>query len=255
MSSYGLWLSAAGMKVSDHRQAVLTNNMANASTTGFKQDLAIVSQRPAERFENAAPPGLSAPYLDALPGGVNVRPSQHDFTQGPIEHTDKPLDVAIQGKGFFAVTDGTATRYTRDGEFARNRAGELVLSAGNGRWKVLSDTGTPILLDEKSGPANIRGDGTVRTGDAVAARLRLVEPANYDRLRKVGENLFEAAGTEMKPIDTILAPGSREGSNFDVMPGLASMIEVSRAYQLNATMMQLQDQLVGQAVSRIASVA
>lgn len=255
MSSYGLWLSAAGMKVSDHRQAVLTNNMANANTTGFKQDLAIVSQRPPERLENATPPGLSARFLDALPGGVNVRPSQHDFTQGPIERTDKPLDVAIQGKGFFAVTDGTTTRYTRNGEFARNRAGELVLSAGDGRWKVLSDAGASILLDEEAGPANIRGDGTVRTGDVVVARLGLFEPENYNRLRKVGENLFEATGTEMNPIDTALVPGSREGSNFDVMPGLASMIEVSRAYQLNATMLQIQDQLVGQAVSRIARVA
>lgn len=255
MSSYGMWLSAAGMKVNDHRQAILTNNMANANTTGFKQDLAVVRQRVTESRENGALPGYTLMALEGLPGGIDVRPPKHDFTQGPIERTDKPMDVAIQGPGFFAVTDGTVTRYTRDGEFTRNKTGELVLAAGNGKWKVLSDAGAPILLPEEGGTPSIRADGSVREGDNLVARLSTVEPQDYGKLRKVGENLFEALGTEMTPVATGLASGSRESSNFDVMPGLASMIEVSRAYQLNATMIQLQDQMVGQAVSRIARVA
>lgn len=255
MSTYGLWLSAAGMKVNDHRQSILTNNLANANTTGFKHDLAVITQRSIESRENPAQPGLSAQALEGLSGGFHVRPSHISFVQGPIENTSRPLDVAIRGNGFFTVSDGTVTRYTRDGEFTRNDKGDLVLAAGNGRWKVLSKEGHPIRLSENGKPASIRADGTVREGDAVVAVLGFAEPENQGKLRKVGENLFEPFGTVMRPVDVNVVPGARESSNFDVMKGLASMIAVSRAYQLNATMIQLQDQMSAQAVSRIARVA
>ena len=255
MSTYGLWLSAAGMKLNDYRQTVLTNNVANADTTGFKHDLAVFTQRSIESRENPGQPGLSAPGLSGLSGGVHVRPSYINFAQGRIERTDRPLDVAIRGEGFFTVSDGEVTRYTRDGEFARNTTGELVLAAGGGRWRVLSDGGSPILLSEEGGPASIGADGTVRVGETVIAVLGVAKPEDQTRLRKVGENLFEPVDTTMQPVEANLAARSRELSNFDIMKGLASMIAVSRAYQLNATMIQLQDQLSAQAVSRIARVA
>lgn len=255
MSTYGLWLSAAGMKLNDHRQTVLTNNVANADTTGFKHDLAIFTQRSIESRENPTAPGLSAPGLAGLSGGVHVRPSFISFAQGPIVRTDRPLDVAIKGEGFFTVSNGDVTRYTRDGEFARNKRGELVLAAGDGRWRVLGDDGAPIVLSEDGKPASIRSDGTVREGEEVIAVLGMAKPEDLTRLRKVGENLFEPVGTPMSPVETNLVEGSRESSNFDVMKGLASLIAVSRAYQLNATMIQLQDQMSAQAVSRIARVA
>ncbi len=255
MSSYGLWLSAAGMKVNQHRQTLLANNMANANTTGFKHDLAIVSRRRIE--SESASGGLSCahPVLDDLPGGLSVRPTYHNFAQGPIESTGKPLDIAIEGDGFFVVSDGTDTRYTRDGEFAINEAGELVLTSGNGRWKVLDDAGTPIVLDETGGKLSVSEDGTIRQGRTVVATLGLMTTEDKKSLRKVGENLFEAKGAEMASIDGNFRPESREGSNFDVMTGLATMIEAQRAYQLNATMLQLQDHLIGQAVGTVGRMA
>lgn len=252
MSSYGMYLSAAGMKLNDHRQTLVANNMANANTTGFKRDLDIVMAR---RMERDAMPGgfrFAHPVLDGLAGGLNVRPTHTSFAQGPIEDTERPLDVAIRGEGFFTVSDGKVTRYTRDGEFTRNATGELVLSAGNGRWRVLSDDGAPIVLDAAGGRVSIRADGTVRQGDEVVAKLNIVTTENKQALRKVGENLFDAGDAEMVAADPELVPEAREASNYDVMRGLASMVEVSRAYQLNATMIQLQDQITGQAVSRIA---
>src|SRR3972149_5037155 len=101
MSSYGLWLSAAGMKVNEHRQTLLANNMANAQTTGFKHDLAVVMQRQVESKEGASGLPFAQPVLDGLPGGVNVRPTHYSREDGPIEWTGKPLDVAIKGEGFF----------------------------------------------------------------------------------------------------------------------------------------------------------
>ncbi|MBI4716761.1 MAG: flagellar hook-basal body protein [Planctomycetes bacterium] len=254
MSSYGLWLSAAGMKVNDLRQTIHANNLANAQTTGFKQDLAVVRQRRVASEETPGGMSFAHPVLDGLAGGVNVRPVYHSFTPGPIEHTGKPLDVALQGKGFFAVSDGKVTRYTRDGEFARSRAGELVLAAGDGRWKVLAEGGAPIVLSETGGAVSISAGGDVRQGALAAGKLAVFAAADEQGLRKTGENLFDAGEVEMTPLEARLIPEAREESNYDVMTGLATMIEASRAYQMNATMIQLQDQATGEAVTRVGRV-
>ena len=255
MSAYGLWLSAAGMKVNQHRQTLLANNMANANTTGFKHDLAVVTERQVESRTASGTLPYAHPVLDALAGGLNVRPTHHSFAQGPLEWTGRPLDVAIQGDGFFMVRDGDATRYTRDGEFARNPAGELVLAAAAGRFNVLADDGSPIVIDESGGQVCISPNGTVRQGEAVIGRLAVVTTADKQSLRKIGANLFDAGGAKMVPAEATLHPESREESNFDVMQGLATMIEASRAYQLNATLIQLQDQLTGQAVTTVGRIA
>jgi len=255
MSSYGIWLSAAGMKLSDHRQTLLTNNIANAQTTGFKHDLAVIMQRRVESKENASGGAFVHPVLDGLSGGFNVQPAYHDWAQGPIEPTGKPLDVAIEGDGFFTVSDGETKRYTRDGAFAMNEEGELVLTTESGRWRVLDPAGDAIRVDPTLGKVGVSGDGTIRQGNNVVGQIGLANVENRRLLRKVGENLFELTGGEAVPAKGRLVWGSLEGSNFDIMQGLATMIEASRMYQMNATMLQLQDQLTGQAVSTLGRVA
>lgn len=255
MSTYGLWLSAAGMKVNQHRQTILANNMANANTTGFKHDIAVVAQR---RVESQSSPGSSPfahPILDGIAGGIDVRPTYQNFGQGRIEKTGRPLDVAIDGDGFFAVSDGLVTRYTRDGQFTFNRQGELVLVAGEGRWRVLGEGEAPIVVDETAGKVSISEDGTIRQGPNVVAKLGLVSTEDKQSLRKIGGNLFDAGTAEMTPIKGRFEPESREESNFDIMNGLATMIEATRAYQLNATMLKLQDDLTGQAVTTVGRLA
>lgn len=255
MSSYGLWLSAAGMKVNEHRQTLLANNIANANTTGFKHDLAVVSQRPIAAKTEVG--GLTAmhPLLDGLAGGINVESTYHSFAQGRIEKTDNPLDLAIRGDGFFTVSDGETIRYTRDGQFTTNASGELVLTSGDGLWKVLDDGGTPIVLEPELGKPSVAGDGTIRQDRTEVAKLGLVSTADKQQLRKVGQNLFELVRGEMEPASGQLVSGAREESNFDALLGLAAMIEVSRAYQLNATLIQLQDQATGLAVGTLGRVA
>ncbi len=255
MSSYGLWLSAAGMKISEHRQTLHANNLANAQTTGFKRDMAVVIQRRIESSEDGAGAEYSHPVLDGLSGGVNVRPAYHDLTQGPIDNTGRPLDLAIRGDGFLTVSDGESMRYTRDGQLTVNTAGELSLANESGVWRVLDQGGAPIVVDPVGGEPIISGDGTVRQGANLIAQLELVSPTNKDALRKVGENLFESTDGEMRPADGVLVSGAREESNFNAIEGLASMIEASRAYQLNATMIQLADSMTGQAVSTLGRVA
>ena len=251
MSTYGLWLSAAGMKLADHRQTLLANNMANAHTTGFKEDLAVVMRRPVE----SAVPGMgrqfSHPVLDGMTGGLNVRPSFHNFNQGSIEGTGGAFDVAIDGEGFLAVSDGENTRYTRDGKLALNQSNELIMAAGDGLWRVVDEAGTPIAIDPELGDIRIGRDGTIRQGVEEVAKLQLVAPDDMQAMNKVGQNLFDAGDAEMTPAEATLIANSLERSNFDALSGLAQMIETSRAFQLNATMIQMQDQATGQAISRV----
>lgn len=255
MSSYGLWLSAAGMKVQDHRQSLIANNIANAETTGFKKDLAVIRQRAVESREDARGMALTHPVLDGLPGGINVRPTYQSFAQGGTEQTGRPLDVAILGEGFFSVASGDETRYTRDGEFAISADGDLVLAAGNGRWKVLDDGGSTIALDPQGVAPRIYTDGTIRQGQDVVAKLGLFTTDDMQSLRKVGENLFDAGKLEMVPIEGRLEPGARERSNVDVMPELVNMIEASRAYQLNANLLRMQDEMTGRVIQSVGRVA
>lgn len=255
MSSYGLWLSTAGMKVNEHRQTLLANNMANASTTGFKHDLAVVTERRVQSKESPDGFSFAHPVLDGMAGGINVHPTFYSSEQGSIETTGRPLDVAIRGEGFFQVSDGVDLRYTRNGEFAMNTKGELILADASGNWNVLDDTGAPIVFDPTGERPVVSQDGTIRQGNEVVARIGLVVGEDPRALRKVGQNLFELIRGEMSPAGGTLISGAREASTFDPVQGLASMIEVSRAYQLNASMIQLQDQLNGLAASTIGRLA
>lgn len=255
MSSYGIWLSVSGMKVCEHRQTLHANNMANAQTTGFKSDLAQIRQRSTASRERGSPPPQRHPVLDQLTGGVHVRPPRYDFTQGSIERTGRPLDVAIRGEGFFTVTDGLKKRLTRDGEFALNTAGELVLGDASGNWRVLDQGGTPVRVDPTAGPVSIGSSGLVRQRNQPIAQLQLMTPPDPQRLRKVGANLFDHPVVPMQPAAGTLVSESREESNYNPMTGITAMIEASRAYQLNATLIQLQDAATGQAVSMLGRVA
>jgi flagellar basal body rod protein FlgG len=242
------------MKINDHRQALLSNNMANVDTVGFKHDLAVVRQRPVESRSNPAGAGFSHPVLDGLSGGVHVQPVFHSFTQGPLKITGQPLDIAIMDEGFFAVSDGEETRYTRDGKMALNSAGDLTLAAGSGRWKVLDQDGAPINVDQSAGAVALADDGTVRQNRQILARIGTFSTDNLQSLRKVGENTFRALEA-MQPVDSQFSSGSVEGSSFNIMEGLASMIEAQRAYQMNANLIRIQDEMTGRAISSVGQVA
>lgn len=252
--TYGLWLSTAGLQVNEYRQSIMANNLANTSTVGFKHDLAVIQERPVE---SASGPNsrFANPVLDRLTGGLWVRPTVQTFAQGDLDHTGAPLDVAIDGDGFFAVRDGAQTRYTRDGRMTLNRKGELVMVAGGGRMRILDDDGTPIRIDTASGgPVTITRDGKVLQNDDEVATIALVDFADRTQLTKTGANLYRNHGAPPTTATGRLKSGYVERSTSDPVRGLAAMIEVSRAYQLNANLISLQDQTVGQAVNRVGRI-
>ena len=250
--SYGLWLSAGGLQVNRYRQEIVTNNLANVETVGFKRDLAVIHERPVESQGTAAGPRYAHQLLDRLSGGNWVRPTYTNFDQGDLVRTGGDLDTAIHGDGFFTIRDGNNTRYTRDGRFTLNPQGELVMVAGQGRAKVLDTAGRPITLDPGGGEIAIGRDGSIRQGKTLVARLGVVEFADRQALGKVGGNLFTAVGTRpTAPQNSEVHGGFIERSAQNPLTGLVEMIEVSRALELNARMISLQDQTIGQAVNTV----
>ena len=250
--TYGLWLSTGGLQINQYRQDIVSNNLANVETAGFKRDLAVIHERPVASTE--APDGLRFRHrlLDRLSGGNWVRPTHTSFDQGDLVPTGGDLDAAIQGDGFFTVREGDALRYTRDGRFTLGPGGELLMVAGEGRIKVLDDAGRPITIDPNGERITIGKDGSIHQGNVPVAKLGVVEFTDRRSLKKVGKNLFTAVGERpVAPQNSEVHGGFIERSAQSPITGLVEMIEVTRAHELNARMITLQDQTIGLAVNTV----
>lgn len=251
---YGLWLSTAGIQTVEHRQSVLANNIANVNTTGFKQDLAVVRQRDVMSAIDQQGMRFQHPVLDNLAGGSSVRPSHTDFSSGPLTQTGGTLDLAIEGKGFFTVETESGHRYTRDGRFTIGRDGTLRTVTGG--HSVLDASGNSIRLrtDQPADSIQINGQGRITQKGEVVGQLAVTDFADTTRLQKEGGNLFDNRGSEEIEPTGVMRSGVLEASNVNAADAMVTMIEASRAYQLNATMIQIQDEMLARTVNDIGRV-
>jgi len=246
---YGLYHSAAGMMTNEYRQNVIANNLANADTVGFKQQIPVFAEREPESV--AGPQrGPSAPDLAGLSGGLWLGRTQTDFRSGPLLQTDNPLDVALDGAGFFVVEANGRPLYTRDGRLIRDADGQL-RSANDGA-PILGVGGAPLLVNPLGGPVSITEEGRVVQDGALVGQLAVVDFADRRVLRHAGGSRFDAGGAE--PIAALALVLDRHVENSGVVPvkELVGMIDSSRAYQMNAQMLSLQDQTIGRLISVIA---
>jgi len=249
--SYGLYLSAEGAHAQSQRLEVISHNLANVETVGFKRELAVLQSRYAEAVEQ----GLVAPDLRALEdlgGGVRLRETRTDFSAGPLRQTGVPTDVAITGEGFFAVAKGEETLLTRAGNFRIDARGQLVTQQGGA---VLGDAGSPIYLLPENGPWTISDDGTIAQR-GLRQRLALLKPESPDDLVRIGENLFrpasepEAVAEEHRRV----AAEHLEGSGVEPATAMIDMIEAARILEININMMKSQDQMTSSLVNRVLKV-
>lgn len=257
--NYGLYLSAAGALANMHRQDVIANNLANLNTTGFKPDVVLTRQRLPERLEDIGTFTDPQYMLEKLGGGQLLLPTTVQLNQGQLTKTGNSLDLALQGDGFFVVSDGSGTdnehaSLTRDGRFLLNRNGELVMSATG--LKVLSASNQPIRLN-RDAEVFIDADGTIRQNDIPVAQLQIsASPDPLDIVKK-GDNLLtvkpESSFTRT-PGDGRVHQGFTESSAVDPITALTAMISTTKAAQSNLKMMQYHDQLLGQAVNTFARV-
>ena len=269
---YGLYLSAAGVLTSSYRQDVIANNLANSETVGFKKDLPLFRQRLTEAQQRRLPrgpggarPGLAGPpfpapagptnpLLEPLGGGTTAHSTVIDTTQGDLEPTGSPLDVAIMGKGYFAVDDHGETRLTRNGQFAVDREGRLILSNENGQ-PVLDARQQPVRLDPTAGGATIGSDGTVTQRGETVAQLGVFDVTDPSRLVKQGATLLRPGEQELLPAaGATLHAESVERANVDPATELAALMDTQRQLEANANMIRYQDQTLSKLVNEVGKI-
>lgn len=248
---YGFYNSAAGMMVNEYRQDVIANNLANADTVGFKPDVAVFAERlqESQRFGRLGP---SARDLENLSGYVWQGQTHTAFDPGPMVNTGNPLDVALDGPGFFLVQSDGQTFATRDGRMLVDPQGRL-LSVSDGA-PVLGQGDNPIVVNPFGGQPAVDQDGRIQQDGITVGRLAVVDFDDYDALRKVGVQRF-AIPDEVEPVPAHarVLGGVTESSGVVPVKEMVSMIEAARAYQINARMVSLQDDSVGRLISIVNS--
>ncbi|MGB5211124.1 MAG: flagellar basal-body rod protein FlgG [Gammaproteobacteria bacterium] len=250
-----LWVAKTGLEAQQTRMSVVSNNLANVNTTGFKRGRVVFEDLLYEQVrqvggstseDTEAPTGLS------LGSGVRVVATEKLFTQGNVMETGNPLDVMVQGRGFFQVLmpDGDLA-YTRDGSFAVDSEGRLVTANG---YEV--QPGVSIPTDALA--VSISGDGLVQaklpgqSDLATVGSLQLADFVNPSGLEARGQNLLVettasgAAQVGTPGLDGLgsLAQGALEGSNVNVVEELVNMIETQRAYEMNSKAISTSDQML-----------
>lgn len=250
---YGLQLSAQGAKAQSTRLDVIANNLANASTSAFKRGLAVFQSHQPYDVEN----GLNGSVpgdLNQSTGGTTVAGVYTDRSNGPLNETSDPLNVAILGKGYLQVADAKGGQFvTRKGNFALNETGELVLAGSN--HKVLGTGGSPITFDSRGGPITFSADGTVSQvvegAPTERGKLAIVQPAKQDPLEAVGEGLYRTIAAVSPAGNATLRQGVLEGSGVEPVTEMLSMIEASRTFETNINMMKYQDDALGRLLQSI----
>ncbi|MBA2590033.1 MAG: flagellar basal-body rod protein FlgF [Alphaproteobacteria bacterium] len=227
---------------------VIANNLANASTPGFKREAAkfeefITRMRPAEGQK-------SAPTVSFVKDAGVMR----DSSQGNVELTGAPYDIAITGKGYFAVQTAAGMRYTRDGHFSLDASGNLVTSQG---YQVQGDGGA-ITITPNDGDISIGPDGTISSvvngvGNLLG-KLKVVDFADSSALKKEGANLYSTGQTPTAPAAVSVRQGALEASNVQPVIEISHMIEVMRAYEATATLAKSQEDLMRQAIEKLGQM-
>lgn len=248
----GIYTAAAGLATSALRLGVVTNNVANANTPGYKQD------RIPEEVGRALDLLRMATSADGTAiGSITLGPrsglSELDLAQGALQETSNPLDLALGGRGFFAVQgqDGQA-RYTRDGGLNVDALGALRARDGSA---VLDINNQPIQVAD--GQLSVGADGTLFVNGAAGPRLQIVEFAPATELRKVGGGMLvpDAGGPAPLPAaDTQVYQGFLENSNVDVAESMTTVMQLTRAYEANQRLLTMQDTTLRKTVNDVGRV-
>jgi len=240
----GFYASCAGLRAQSQALEVAAHNLANLNTAGFRgeqttfQSLLAVSRPTVPNVLN-----LATNNFGVLEG------THLDMTTGNLEATGNPLDVAIEGSGFFAVQTTGGTRYTRNGSFRVSRGGQLVTAAGDlvlGNL-ALKDKGG---INVPAGPVSIASDGTISANGAVAGSIQLAQFAPGTKLTSEGGSLLDApAGSAQPAPQSMLKQGTLESSNVNSISSVVTLIGVQR----EAEMLQRAMSLFDMEFNRIAS--
>lgn len=248
---HGLYLSTSGSMMQMARQEAIANNIANASTAGFKQDVMIMQQIETQAERKNINPFRLNKIAEQVGGSVMLEGSYSLHEQGAAKVTNNPLDVMIEGSGFISVTDGSKTFYTRAGSFTRDENGVLITK--DGKYQVRSAQGAPIVVDGKE--VAIGKDGMVSVDNEVVGQLEVADFNDYTKLKKIGDNLYDNRNAGLKAAAGFtLESGVVEMANVSVVKEMVKMIEGQRAYEANMKMISSQNDTLQKTVNDVGKI-
>ena len=225
--SDGIYAALSGAIAQQRNLDVTANNVANASTTGFRADRV--------SFEEVlADAGAGEPNAPGQLRYVQVAKVQSDTAAGALQKTGNPLDVALQGDGFFVVDTPQGERLTRAGNFVTDADGVLRTNDGFRVFGVAGDVssgGSEIRIPSDASEVKIAADGTIQAGDTVVGTLRIVSVENPESLEKEGLTRFLADGVALAASQAEVVQGHLETSNMNAVAGMTELITVSRSFE------------------------
>lgn len=249
----GLYTSYTGLVNQQNRLDVVSNNLANATTVGYKKE-GLTSQSfdavMAIKVKDTSV-GNRNQYIGDMNLGVKVGETYRDYSSGSFRETDETFDLALSGDGFFSVSftnkaGDTSVMYTRDGDFTMTQDGYLVTKDGD---YVLGEGG-PIQLPTDAANISIERDGTISADGVMVDRLAIVDFEDYNYIEKYGENLYRAldTATQKEPAGQVYQ-GYLEQSNVNVVTEMVEMITISRAFEANQKAMNAADDTLQKTVT------
>lgn len=251
----GLYTAYTGMINEQHRMDTMTNNLANATTNGFKKEGATSQSFDsvlAYKIKDTSEAGNLPKRLGNMSMGVKTGENYVDYSGGPFKETGHTLDLALSGNGFFTISftnkaGETSVKYTRDGNFTMNRQGNLLTQDGD---FVLNDQGRPIRLDPNE-EITIERSGDIYQGGSYVETIGITDFENYDYLERYGENYFQPVqGARTTEADTSVYSGYLEMSNISVVTEMVNMITIQRQYEANQKVITTYDSTLDNAVNQ-----
>ncbi len=264
----GLYTAWTGMVNAQERMDILSNNLANSDTIGFKKEGTTTQSfddKLALKIKDTSSAGL-VQREGIIHLGVKIGETYTDHSQGNLQITDNMSDLAISGEGFFAIshtnniTGETTVKYTRNGEFTVDRYGYFRDCDGNyllnqaGAQAGVSDEQYFAQVDPML-PYVIDTEGNIYQDDAAVGNVGVIDFDDYDYLSKYGENLYDLVpGANVIPTDAELEQGALETSNVNIVDEMVQMITISRAYEAAQKMIQTEDSTLDKAVNTVGRV-
>lgn len=261
----GIYTAASAMISGLHRQEVLTHDISNINTPGFKsvltsmEDWKTTEVKPVPATLTALPflasqnQNITLQQLQSLGRiglGVQTIPETTDFSQGALQSSTQELDLAIQGEGFFQVMTPVGMRFTRDGRFQKDSAGNMVNADG---YKVLDENGQPIVLG--SGSISVGTDGVISEDNVQVAKLSLKSFSNpRAALVHDGDNYYNATITPDGTTTGLISQNYIESSNVNIADAMTQMISIGRSYEAAQQLVTVQDTLLGRAIQQLGKV-
>lgn len=255
----GLYTAHTGMLNEQNRMDILTNNLANASTVGYKKEGATSQSFDdvlAVKIKDASVGTATVQRLGINNPGVKIGENYTDYTQGSFRITNNTYDLALSGEGFFAVeftnkAGETSTKYTRAGQFTLNREGYLVTQDGD---FVLDTNNRRIRLDTLQ-DATISDSGVITQNERTVAQIQVTDFEDYDYLEKYGESYYQPLeGARRTAAQAEVKSGFLEMSNVQTVSEMVNLISITRSYESNQKIIQTYDDTLNVVVNQLGRI-